>query len=210
MPKTAVYLEVGSKRTFAAAVDWPGWCRSGRDEATALQALLEYGPRYRGAVGRTGGFVPPAEVHDFDLVDRVAGNATTDFGAPGAIPDLDRVTLSADELDRLAKLFQSCWEAFDRARAAAGGRELRKGPRGGGRDVAAIEEHVRDAEASYAGQLGRKGDFIEAVHARAAGELPGRGPRGGERWPARYGIRRAAWHVLDHAWEIEDRSTSQG
>jgi len=25
-------------------------------------------------------------------------------------------------------------------------------------------------------------------------------------WPARYAIRRTAWHVLDHAWEIEDRS----
>jgi hypothetical protein len=25
------------------------------------------------------------------------------------------------------------------------------------------------------------------------------------RWPPRYVVRRAAWHVLDHAWEIEDR-----
>jgi hypothetical protein len=37
------------------------------------------------------------------------------------------------------------------------------------------------------------------------GELAERGPRGGIRWPARYYVRRAAWHVLDHAWEIEDR-----
>ena len=26
------------------------------------------------------------------------------------------------------------------------------------------------------------------------------------KWPVRYLIRRMAWHVLDHAWEIEDRS----
>ncbi|HET6213465.1 MAG TPA: hypothetical protein VFE14_11405, partial [Micromonosporaceae bacterium] len=25
-------------------------------------------------------------------------------------------------------------------------------------------------------------------------------------WPARYAARRIAWHVLDHAWEIEDKS----
>jgi hypothetical protein len=35
--------------------------------------------------------------------------------------------------------------------------------------------------------------------------LPEKGPRGGVIWPARYFGRRVAWHVLDHAWEIEDR-----
>jgi hypothetical protein len=40
---------------------------------------------------------------------------------------------------------------------------------------------------------------------RNAGELPDFGPRGGERWPALFAIRRSAWHALDHAWEIEDR-----
>jgi hypothetical protein len=28
----------------------------------------------------------------------------------------------------------------------------------------------------------------------------------GTTWPLRYLIRRAAWHVLDHAWELEDKS----
>lgn len=42
----SVYIEVGQKRTFAGAIEWPGWCRSGKDEATALQALLDYGGRY--------------------------------------------------------------------------------------------------------------------------------------------------------------------
>jgi len=42
--ETPVYLESGSRRTFAGAIDWPGWCRSGRDEASALEALLSYGP----------------------------------------------------------------------------------------------------------------------------------------------------------------------
>ena len=49
-----VYLEVGSRRTFAAAIDWPGWCRMGPDEATALQTLLDYGPRMRAFCARRG------------------------------------------------------------------------------------------------------------------------------------------------------------
>ena len=44
--KIDIYLEIGKKRTFAGAIDWPGWCRSGSDEESALQALFDYGPRY--------------------------------------------------------------------------------------------------------------------------------------------------------------------
>jgi hypothetical protein len=44
-----------------------------------------------------------------------------------------------------------------------------------------------------------------ALAAGARGELPERGPRGGARWTPRSFVRRVAWHVLDHAWEIEDR-----
>ncbi len=29
-------------------------------------------------------------------------------------------------------------------------------------------------------------------------------------WPARCAARRIAWHALDHAWEIEDRSEPDG
>jgi hypothetical protein len=25
-------------------------------------------------------------------------------------------------------------------------------------------------------------------------------------WPQRYAARRIAWHALDHAWEVQDRS----
>jgi hypothetical protein len=28
------------------------------------------------------------------------------------------------------------------------------------------------------------------------------------KWPPAYAARRIAWHALDHAWEIEDRSES--
>ena len=31
-------------------------------------------------------------------------------------------------------------------------------------------------------------------------------PLAGRKWPARYAARRIAWHALDHAREMEDRS----
>jgi hypothetical protein len=47
--------------------------------------------------------------------------------------------------------------------------------------------------------------ILAGLEAADKGELPEKGPRGGILWPARYFVRRVAWHVLDHAWEIEDR-----
>lgn len=84
---------------------------------------------------------------------------------------------------------------------------LRKGPRGGGRDRDAIADHVREAERSYGRTIGvrvppqtpwaeQRAAVLEALRAGAPGGS----------WPARYAVRRFAWHVLDHAWEIEDRS----
>ncbi len=221
--KLPVYLEIGSKRTFAGALDWPGWSRSGTDDAAALQALLGYGKRYQKAI-RTArlGFQPPDDVGTFKVVEKVKGDATTDFGTPGCIPQADTVKVSDAELRRLEAILQACWRTFDEVAAAATGRTLRLGPRGGGRDRQKMMEHVFGAEHAYATALGWKLPFLgpeatpaqlqefrkgilQGLEASAHGELPLRGPRGGRRWPARYFVRRAAWHILDHAWEIEDR-----
>ena len=37
-----VYLELGTKRLFAIAADWPGWARHANDEQSALAALVDY------------------------------------------------------------------------------------------------------------------------------------------------------------------------
>lgn len=227
MNLTNVYLEVGSKRTFAGAVDWPGWCRSGRNEAAALASLYEYGPRYARVVrGARLGFRAPAEPSQLVVVERLAGNSTTDYGAPVIPPSGDSQPVDASELRRLQAVLKACWRAFDAAAQAATGKELRRGPRGGGRDVSGIVEHVLGAEAAYVSQLGWHSDWGErderntrdtdlarargavlgGLAAKVRGELPTRGPRGGLRWTARYFVRRDAWHVLDHAWEVEDRS----
>ena len=217
-----VYLEVGRRRTFACAVDWMGWCRSGKTEEDALRALVDYGPRYMQALGDLATDLKlPRAIDELDVVGRYEGDATTDFGAPGAIPDSDRRDTSADEVDRLVEMLEAAWRTFDAAADAARGNILAPaGPRGGGRELEKIREHVSGADQSYTGAIGGKAPredevwppvrraFVEAVRARARGEIPDRGPRGGVRWPARYAIRRSAWHALDHAWEIDDRAKS--
>jgi hypothetical protein len=209
-----VFIERGAKRVFAGAIDWLGWCRSARTEDAALEALLSYGPRYAKALGRRRlGFVAPADVGDLRVVERRTGNATTDFGAPAIAPQADDRQIDAEEAKRLAAIMEACWAALDRAAAAAEGHVLSTGPRGGGRQLAKIVAHVADAEGAYRSKLGAmpaEGDAraasLAAFASRAQGEPAERTPRSGVLWSPRYFIRRAAWHVLDHAWEIEDRS----
>jgi hypothetical protein len=218
-----VYLEAGSKRVFACAVDWPGWSRSGPDEATALQNLLEYAPRYAAVVRSARlGFTPPTRLEQFRITERLQGNATTDFGAPGVIPTADRAAASPADCTRLEKVLRAGWRALDAERKRATGKALSKGPRGGGRELDAIVRHVVEADLGYLNGVGWKVSpegnadrvtatrtaIIEALRASARGELPARGPRGGIRWPARYFVRRVAWHTIAHAWEIERRLVS--
>jgi hypothetical protein len=217
--KLNVYLELGSRRTFAGALDWPGWCRAGRDEHTALRALFEYGPRYAQVLrGTRLGFRAPKELSAFSVVERLKGNTTTDFGAPDVAPGGDAEQLDDAELRRLGSLLKGCWRALDGTIEAAKGRTLRSGPRGGGRTVDGILQHVLGSELSYLSQLGGKkpqsesveparAAILKSLRASALGEIPEVGPRGGKRWSARYFVRRDAWHILDHVWEIEDRLT---
>jgi hypothetical protein len=220
--KLKVYLEVGGRRTFAAALDWPGWCRVGRDEAGALQALFEYGPRYARVLRPARlGFQAPNAVSAFVVVDHLKGNATTDFGAPDMAPAGDAQPLDAAELHRLQAILKACWRAFDAAVEQAEGKTLRTGPRGGGRTLAGVAEHVLGAEKGYLSQLGGKVSqsesleptrqaILKTLKASARGEIAPYGPRGGKRWSPRYFVRREAWHVLDHMWEVEDRMKDSG
>jgi hypothetical protein len=222
------YLEIGSKRVFAGAIDWPGWSRSGRDEEAALQALFAYGPRYRDALRRSEvAFTLPAKPSALRVVQRLKGDATTDFGAPSIAPAADARSVDRRWLSRQTRILRACWAAFDHA-AANVRRALAKGPRGGGRELEGIVGHVIGAEASYVRMIGGKvpafetppiqepggraaleeerGIVLEALERAVVDGIP-EGPRGGKRWSAPYFVRRAAWHVLDHAWEIEDRSS---
>ncbi len=218
-----VYLEIGKKRTFAGALDWPGWCRSGSDEAYAMQALYDYAPRYARAIASARlAFTAPQAVSTFTVVERLEGNAGTDFGAPVARPPADEDPVSKADFQRLQAVLEAIWGSFDAAVLAAQGKELRIGPRGGGRNLEKMISHVFEAERSYLSQLGGKfqhdtqadprlsfAPLRQAIHETlslsARGELPLVGPRGGKRWTLRFYVRYAAWHLLDHTWEIEDR-----
>jgi hypothetical protein len=222
----AVALETGKSRTFASALDWPGWARSGRDEAAALDALFAYGPRYQRAI-RTAkpGFRAPTDVAAFEVTERLPGNATTNFGTPGMAPSIDASPLDDAGGKRALGILAACWTTFGHAVESAEGKPLRKGPRGGGRSTSKIVGHVIEAHYEYLRKISwrephEQSDDVAAAlkavkeaDARAlafaiSGEMPSAGPRGGALWKPRYFVRRAAWHILDHAWEIEDRLES--
>ncbi len=217
-----VVLEIAPKRAFASALDWPGWSRSGKTPDEALEALLAFAPRYAAVARRAGvAFEPPTTGRDFDVVERVGGGGGTEFGVPSAPAKSEADALSAAELERLVTLLRAAWATFDAAAEKAEGVALRLGPRGGGRQVPKMVEHVRESESAYVHQLGSRpprgsaatmpalrGAFVEALSARATGEPPPDANRVKDPWGPRYAARRSAWHALDHAWEIEDRSTS--
>ncbi len=186
--------------------------------AAAREALVAAVPRYRSALaGAARGLAVPSGPDDLDVVEQRRGDSGTDFGIPSVGPAADEAPVDARELGRLVALLEAAWAAFDAATAAAEGVELRKGPRGGGRSVAKIRDHVLDAELAYLNRIGGKvekdGDVgatraaaMEAMTARARGEPFDMGRRTAPLWTPRYFTRRSAWHSLDHAWEIEDRS----
>ena len=126
-----VTIERGAKRVFAGANAWPGWCRSERTEEGALEELLTYGPRYAKAMGRRRlGYLAPPDVGRFRVVERLTGNATTDFGAPGVAPRSDDRPVDEEEAKRLAAIMKASWSALDRA--AGGGRPQTGNPTSAG------------------------------------------------------------------------------
>jgi hypothetical protein len=178
---TPIGLEIGSTWVFAAAVDWPGWSRRGKGEDAAIAALLEHADRYRWVAG------PGFRAGRSEVVGRVDGNATTNFGAPGV---------------------RGPWD--DERLDAAAPTVLPRAPRGGGRDRDDMAEHVREAERSYARRVGvrvpPRTPWTEQRDKITAALMEERAGPATTAWPPRYFIRRSAWHVLDHAWEMEDKS----
>jgi hypothetical protein len=213
-----VILEVAAKRSFASALDWPGWSRSGRSPHEALECLVEYGPRYAEIAKRASvAFTVPTSTDEVEVLENVRGGSDTEFGVPGTSAKAESGAIPTRDLNRLISLLDAGWKAFDAAARAAEGKQLRLGPRGGGRQVPKMVEHVREAEGAYLHQLGWKTDrsasmadlrrsFVEALRLRAADRPLPEPNKVRTRWEPRYAIRRSAWHALDHAWEIEDRS----
>lgn len=209
-----VVLETAKKKSFASAIDWPGWSRPAKTPEAALQILADYAPRYAAVVERAG--LLPSLVSDpsFDVIETVEGTATTEFGAPDVPISLESEPMTEDECARHIALLRASWEVFDEIGARVS-EELQKGPRGGGRNRSKIIRHVFESERSYVRTLGvqtptgvmftpeglaqHREAVLEAIRDHNAQGEPAR------TWPLRYVVRRATWHVLDHAWEMEDK-----
>jgi hypothetical protein len=222
MPRDRIEIgeEVGAKKAFVWAIDWPGWCRHRKTIDLAREALLSYAPRYRAVTRIARLTLPTADEAALRVVDRATGGGGTDFGVPSEITKADRRGVTRAEAERLASLLEAAWTFFDRVAAGAPA-ELRKGPRGGGRDRDKMIGHVIEADHAYAREIGIRvkepgfGDRA-AVEAERNAMLEllrqpsDGGPLADRKWTQRYAARRIAWHALDHAWEMEDRSELKG
>lgn len=206
-------IETTPKKSFASALAWPGWSRSGKTPDQAIEALLAYAPRYA-RVAAIAGVDFPSTGLDAETVEQLEGDATTAFGAPSITFQADHRATDAVAVGRIAALVGATWTLFNEVAAAAPA-ELRKGPRGGGRDTAKMVEHVVGAEQAYAARIEVRRRMPDPTDAAAVAELraailePLSQPSSGAplgKWTQRYAARRIAWHILDHAWEIEDRS----
>lgn len=199
MTAIRVYLEIGETSAFAVALDWPGWCRRARTSDLALEALDRYRPRYAAMVTESIARGP------LEVIATVPGNRTTDFGAPSAIGEWDASPMTSADRARYVERLRDCWDYFDLVVLDASS-PLTKGPRGGGRDRDAMVDHVREAERAYGAKIGVRvaprtpwGQQRSAIEAGLVHDGPA------TPWPRRYAIRRMAWHVSDHAWEMQDR-----
>ena len=212
-----VAVEVAPKKAFATAVDWPGWSRSAKTAELALEALAAYAPRYAVVAKEAGEtFQDHVVAADFKVIEEAQGGGGTEFGVPSRVTDADRRRTSTADADRLRRLVAAAWTVFDRLATTAPA-ELRKGPRGGGRDRDKMVGHVIEADGAYAREIGLRlkapdPDDRATVEASRMAVLDAIGapsdgsPLADRKWTARYAACRIAWHALDHAWEMEDRT----
>ena len=217
-----VTLEIGpkGKKVVAVAPDWPGLARGAKTEEAAVERLLAYVPRYAPVAKLAGLESALATVPVVEVVERYPGTGSTDFwGISFAFSSIDRQVLSDEALERQLRLLRASWAFFDEVRGRVSA-ELRRGPRGGGRDRDQIVLHIFANEQDWAKGLGvitpdeamltdegmnahrdAYGNAIRAFHAQ--GKMA-------RKWPLPYLIRHTAFHTLDHAWEMEDKDLTAG
>ncbi len=217
-------IERGPKgrKSAAVALDWPGWSRGGKAPDVALETLEAYRARYR-TVARYAGLEEEFDAAgELEIVEDHAGPGSTDFwGISFAPSSFERELMDPDELERKLALLQAAWRFFDEV-AARVSPELRKGPRGGGRDRDRIVRHVFGNEGEdFARRIGVRAPLEEiatpeglrahrATYLAAFRERNERDWTVGRNWTLPFLLRHTAYHVLDHAWEMEDRDLSSG
>jgi len=154
-------------------------------------------------------------------VEDKVGTGSTDFWGISFSPSAtEQEPMGEKELERGITLLRACWAFFDGV-AARVSPEMRKGPRGGGRDRDQIIRHtIRTESEDFAKKVGvripegaaltpdglrqHRQAYVAAMHAYNAGEVK----RRMRTWTLPFLIRHSAYHTLDHAWEMEDKDLS--
>ena len=218
-----VMIERGSKKAVAVAValDWPGWNRNGKSEAEALEVLAAYRPRYAKIAKLAGLADVFRAAGEIVVVERVKGSGMTDFyGLSYRSSGSEHEPISDAACERKIALLRASWTHFDDV-ASRVSAELRPGPRGGGRNREKIIRHANGAEIhEFAKKVGvntpldarERPDDLRAHREAFCAAIRDYNARGApaRTWTVQFVIRHAAYHMLDHAWEMEDRDLSGG
>jgi hypothetical protein len=218
--RTVVERGPKEKKAAAFAIDWPGWSRGGKAPDLALATLESYRERYRPVALAAGMAKEFDAAGPLDVIEDRVGSGSTDFwGISYAPSSFEHEPMADAELDRKIELLRACWSFFD-GMAARVSAEMRKGPRGGGRDRDQIIRHtIRTESEEFAKRLGLRVPegaalnpdgllefreaYVAAMHAYNAGD--GKRMRS---WTLPFLIRHSAYHVMDHAWEMADKDLS--
>jgi hypothetical protein len=211
------------KRMVTFGLDWPGWSRGAKTAHDAMGVLESYRQRYRPIADLAGMAQEFDEAGPLEVVEDKVGTGSTDFWGISFSPAaVEREPMGDAELERALTLLRACWTFFDEV-AARVSPEMRKGPRGGGRERDEIIRHVIRVESEdFARKVGiripeggalspeglrrYRGDYLTAIRAYNAGDVTKRM----RSWNLPFLIRHSAYHTLDHAWEMEDRDLSGG
>ena len=206
------------KRFVAYAVDWPGWSRGGKSPEECLELLESYRERYRPVAELAGMAREFDAAGPLEVVEDRVGTGSVDFWGISFSPSsTEHERLSDADFDRRITILRAAWAFFDGV-AARVSPEMRKGPRGGGRDRNRIIRHtIRTESEDFAKQVGlripeeaaltpeglkqHRTTYVAAMRAYNAGKIEKRM----RSWTLPFLIRHSAFHTLDHAWEMEDK-----
>ena len=205
---------------MAFSLDWPGWSRGATSAELALETLESYRERYRPVASLAGMAREFRAAGPLTIVEDRIGTGSTDFWGISFSPSATEPDpMGEAELERGIRVLRACWEFFDGV-AARVSPEMRKGPRGGGRDRDEIVRHTVRVESDFARKVGvrapegaaltpkglrrHRDAYIAAIRSYNAGEFS----RRMRSWTLPFLIRHSAYHTLDHAWEMEDKDLS--
>jgi hypothetical protein len=221
MTDMRIVLEIGKKRrVVAGALDWPGLDRWGTSDDAALAKLSAYLGRYSAVAAQAGMADEFERARELVVVERTPGSSSTDFWGIAHVPsEVERHVLPAVALERRLTLLQATWAYFDDAVARVSD-DLRPGSRSGGRTKHEIVRHVyinepeqmsrkvevrtdRSVVMTPEGLAAHRTAYLDAIRTFNRHGKPARS------WPIQFLVRRTAYHVMDHAWELEDRDLTK-